>query len=130
MGRRAEAIFDIESWDEKPWDDREGAKLTRTRVTKTFCGDLEGDSVAELLMVYLDALVAYLGFERFTGSLHGRAGSFVLKHDAVIAGSVPSASWTVVPDSGSGELRGLRGEAKIAKGPDGRHTFTLDYHLE
>ena len=130
MERHAEATFDITSWVEKPWDEREGAKLTRTRVTKAFQGDLEGESVAELLMVYLDGSAAYLGFERFTGSLHGRSGSFVLKHDAVMMGGMPSAGWTVVPDSGSGELRGLHGEAKIAKGPDGKHTFTLDYHLE
>jgi hypothetical protein len=130
MEKHAEATFDITSWDEKPLDEREGAKLTRTRVAKTFHGDLEGESVAELLMVYLDGSAAYLGFERFTGRLHGRSGSFVLKHDAAVAGGVLSASWVIVPDSGTGELRGLHGEAQIDKGPDGKHTFTLDYRFE
>jgi hypothetical protein len=36
----------------------------------------------------------------------------------------------VVPDSGTGELRGLRGEALITNEPDGGHSFTLDYDLE
>ena len=36
---------------------------------------------------------------------------------------------SVVPSSGTGELRGLRGTARVV-GPDGRHTFTVDYHFE
>jgi hypothetical protein len=130
MNSHAEATFDIESWDEEPCDESEGVKLTRTRVTKTFHGDLEGESRAELLMAYLEGSAAYLGFERFTGRVHGRFGSFVLKHDATASGGAQSASWTVVPDSGTGELRGLFGEAQMAKEPGGGHVFTLDYAFE
>ena len=36
---------------------------------------------------------------------------------------------SVVPSSGTGELRGLRGTVRVL-GPDGRHTFTVDYHFE
>jgi hypothetical protein len=36
----------------------------------------------------------------------------------------------VVPDSATGELRGLRGEARIINEMDGGHSFTLDYDLE
>jgi Protein of unknown function (DUF3224) len=35
----------------------------------------------------------------------------------------------VVPDSGTGQLRGLRGDADIGVEPDGGHTFRLDYEL-
>lgn len=35
-----------------------------------------------------------------------------------------------MPDSGAGELRGLRGEARIVAEPDGGHTFTLDDDLD
>ena len=35
-----------------------------------------------------------------------------------------------VPGSGTGELRGLRGEALISVDPDGGHSFTLDYDFE
>ena len=41
-----------------------------------------------------------------------------------------SAAWSVVPDSATGELRGLRGEARIINEPDGGHSFTLDYDFE
>jgi hypothetical protein len=36
----------------------------------------------------------------------------------------------VAPDSGTGELRGLRGEARIFVEPDGRHSFAFDYDFE
>ncbi|MGZ3636684.1 MAG: DUF3224 domain-containing protein, partial [Ktedonobacterales bacterium] len=64
------------------------------------------------------------------GHLHGRSGSFVLHHSATMTRDASSTSWTVVPDSGTGELRSLRGEARIVNEPDGGHTFTLDYELD
>ena len=41
MSMRATGTFEIGAWDEEPYDDREGAKLSRTRVTKVFRGDVE-----------------------------------------------------------------------------------------
>jgi hypothetical protein len=67
--------------------------------------------------------------ERIEGRINGRAGSFVLHHSATADRGAQAASWTVVPDSGTGELRGLRGQARIDVSPDGGHTFTLDYDL-
>lgn len=53
MRRIASATFDIDSWAEQPWDEGRGARLTRTRVRKTFHGEIEATSVAELLMAVL-----------------------------------------------------------------------------
>ena len=133
MGTQATSMFEIAGWDEEPYDDLDGTRLTRTRVTKTFRGDVEGESTAELLMAYgsEEGSAAYAGFERVVGRVHGRAGSFVLHHTATSDGSggEPSAAWSVVPDSGTGELRGLRGEALISVEPGGGHSFALDYEL-
>jgi len=130
----AAGTFEIDGWEEETYDEQEGTKLTRTRLTKTFHGDVEGESTAELLMAYAaeDGSAAYVGFERVTGRIHGRSGSFVLHHTATSDGTrgEASAAWSVVPGSGTGELRGLRGEARISNEPDGGHTFTLDYDLE
>jgi hypothetical protein len=53
MKRRATAMFAIIGWDEKPYNEAVGLpKLTRASVTKTFSGDLEGESQLEYLMVY------------------------------------------------------------------------------
>ena len=48
MSTHAAGTFEIESWEEEPYEEREGAKLTRTRLRKTFRGDIEGESTAEL----------------------------------------------------------------------------------
>lgn len=129
--RRATGTFVIDSWEEEPSDEREGAKLSRVRATKTFQGDLECQSTAELLMAQaqVETSRAYAGFERIVGRVQGRSGSFVLHHNASGSGGEGQASWTVLPDSGTGELRGIRGEAQITSGPDGGHTFTLEYEL-
>ena len=131
MTMRATGTFMIDSWDEEPYDERDGTKLARVRVAKTFRGDVEGASTTDLLLAYgsEEGSAAYVGFERVVGSIHGRPGSFVLHHTATSSPDGRSATWSVVPDTGTGELRGLRGEAEISVGPDGDHAFSLDYDL-
>lgn len=128
----ASATFEIDRWDEQPWDDGLGARLTRTHVTKTFSGDIEATSTSELLMAYAQdtGSRAYVGFERITGTLAGRTGSFVLHHTATASGAGHAVSWSIVPDTGTGGLEGIRGEAQIYVASDGRHSITLDYELE
>lgn len=132
MAKRATGTFEIESWEEKPYDEAEGVKLTRTHVTKTFHGDIEGESSAELLMAYgsKEGSAAYVGFEHIVGRVGGRSGSFVLHHTASSSRAGQSASWSVAPDSATGDLAGLNGEAQISVDSAGGHTFTLDYDFE
>lgn len=129
MSTRATGTFEIESWKEEPYDEREETKLSRAHVTKTFRGDIEGESTTELLLAYgsEEGSAAYVGFERIVGRLNGRSGSFVLHHTASGSRGEGEANWSVAPDSGTEELCGLRGEASITAEPDGAHTFTLDY---
>ena len=47
-----------------------------------------------------------------------------------MAGKESWARWPVIPGSGSGELRTIRGEGRIDIDAAGRHTFTLDYELD
>ena len=130
MSQRATATFDLDTWKEEPYDDLDGTKLTRSRVTKTFHGDVEGRSIVELLMAYAsEGSGAYCGLERIVGTVHGRPGSFILQHVAVSSRSGQTTSWAVVPDSGTGELRGMEGTGEIGREPGGAHTFTLDYDL-
>lgn len=131
MTMRAAGTFEIDSWDEEPYDERDGTKLARVRVAKTFHGDVEGASTTDLLLAYgaEEGSAAYVGFERVVGRVHGRTGSFVLHHTATSSPDGRSATWSVVPDTGTGELLGLRGEAEISIGPDGEHSFALDYDL-
>jgi hypothetical protein len=120
----------ITGWEPTAIDDRDGVSLTRTKVTKIFTGGLEGTSVAELLMAGAPHdSAAYVGFERIEGTLNGRAGSFLLHHNAVSAHGEQSATWTIMADSGTGDLQGISGAAQIVINADGGHTLNLDYDL-
>jgi Protein of unknown function (DUF3224) len=130
MSERATASFDITGWDEQPFEERDGIKLSRTRVVKAFRGEIEGESTAELLMVLAaDDSAAYVGVERVAGRVNGREGSFVYLHTATAVGERRSASWPVVVGSGTGELAGITGQVRIDNLPEGGHVLTLDYEL-
>lgn len=132
MKHRASTRFAIKSWDEKPWGEGSGQpKLTRATVKKTFTGDLEGESQVEYLMMYRSAdLASFVGLERIVGRLAGKNGSFVLRRTGVYEGGQAKESYAVVEGSGTGELRGLRGEGHSEVGHGMEHPFTLDWELE
>ena len=77
-------VFEITQWDQAAYDEAGSIQLGRATVGKTFTGgELEGTSSAELLMVgTADGPAAYTAMERFTGTLGGRKGSFVMLHGA------------------------------------------------
>lgn len=132
MSHRATGTFTVDNWEEEAFDERAGAKLSRAHLTKTFHGDIEGTSTTDILMAVppVAGSAAYVGFERLVGRLHGREGSVVFHHSAIASDDAPAAPWTVVRDSGTGELTGLRGVGQLTVGADGGHSFTLDYELE
>lgn len=135
MTFQASGSFDIDAWDaEKPFEERDGVKLTRVHVGKTFHGDLVGTSGSELITVESAAgPVAYVGIEHVQGILHGREGTFVLQHSAGSDDGTADTQWLrwlIVPTSGSGELAGVRGVGQITIGADGAHSWTLEYTLD
>ena len=108
-----------------------GPALVEVRLTETFTGDIEGESPVRALQVLRDDRSAVLvSLQRVRGRLGGRAGTFVLQGQATVANGKITATWSVVPRSGTGDLAGLRGEGGFAgefgQGSDG----TLDYWFE
>ena len=132
MKNVANAHFAIKNWDEKPYSEGPDLpKLTRAAVTKTFTGDIAGDGQVEYLMMYrADGSATFVGFERVVGHLAGKAGSFVLQRTGVFENGEAKESYVVVPGSGTGDLKGLRGEGTSAVGHGLEHPFTLTYQLE
>ena len=125
---RAIATFEITAWVETPYDQPvEGSKLSRATVKKIFRGEIEGESTTELLMFQAgDGSASYVALERVAGRIGDRSGSFVVQHSATRSDAMQRASWFVVPSSGTGELRGLQGEAEY-RHDEHEATFTLDY---
>jgi Protein of unknown function (DUF3224) len=117
--------------DEKPYSEGQDLpKMTRAAVTKTFTGDIAGEGRVEYLMMYRsDGSAAFVGLERVVGHLAGKAGSFVLQRTGVFEDAMAKESYFVIPGSGTGELRGLRGEGTSAVGHGTEHPVTLNYEL-
>ena len=131
MKQNASARFAIQSWDETPFGEGEGLpKLTRAIVKKTYTGDIAGEAHVEYLMMYRsDGSASFVGLERVVGSLGGRTGSFVLQRTGVFEGGQAKESYSVVPGSATGELRGLVGEGTSSVGHGMEHPFALSYEL-
>jgi hypothetical protein len=128
---QANTIFKIAAWDEQPMFEEGGYKLTRATVRKTYSGDLEGEGVVEFLMAYRpDGTARFIGFERVTGHLGGRAGSFMLEHRGDFEGGLARTAASIVPGSGTGALQALRGEMNFAAGHEEEHPVTLDYETD
>jgi len=127
IGNRLTGSFTLDSWEQKVVDDRDGSPIARAHLTKTFTGDLTGTSSADILLAGGEGGArAYCGFERITGTVAGRTGSVVLRHNA--QGDADSAwmTWQVLPGSGSGELAGVTGEGQITRHDDGSHSYWLE----
>lgn len=120
----SKSTFKITRWDQTVYDEAE-PQLGRALVDKAYSGVMEGTSTAELTMCQpSEGEAGYVGTERFTGSLDGRSGTFVLQHGAVMS-AVGAEFWGhVVPGSGTGELTGLRGTARLE-----HELITLEYDL-
>jgi Protein of unknown function (DUF3224) len=128
----ANSRFTITSWDEKPYVEGQGIpKLTRATVTKTFTGDISGEGHVEYLMMYRsDGSASFVGLERVVGHLAGKTGSFVLQRTGVFENGVAKESYSVIPGSGTRDLRSLRGEGTSAVGHGTEHPLTLNYELD
>ena len=128
---RVTATFEVTGWEQAAVDEpAEGLPRSRATVTKTFTGEVEATSSAELLMC---GQVAYTAQERVVGQVGGRVGSFLIQHGAVTgdasdAEGRPVAGGVVVPGSGTGELTGIAGTVAYRHDETGA-VFTLDYEL-
>lgn len=104
--------------------------LGRMSIDKQFHGDLEASSKGQMLMVQAEVKgsAGYVAIEKVSGTLQGRKGSFVLQHSGIMTRGVGQLMVTVVPDSGTGELKGLAGKLTIDI-RDGQHFYGFEYTL-
>jgi len=131
--QRATGSFDVKVVPQKPDTQiARAANLARLTIDKRFHGDLEGISKGEMLALQTDVKgsAGYVALERVSGKLKGRSGSFVLQHSGTMSRGDADTHITVVPDSGSGELRGLSGRMAITVQPDGAHNYEFDFKID
>jgi hypothetical protein len=116
----------------QPADEREAAAfLGRLTIDKQFHGPLEATSVGQMIAARggRPESAGYVALERITGTLDGRAGSFILQHSGYSSPAGQSLAVNVVADSGTDALTGLSGTMTIVIEPGGRHFYEFEYTL-
>jgi hypothetical protein len=85
--------------------------IGRMGLHKQFEGGLQGEARGQMLAMRtpVDGSAVYVALDRFEGSLDGKHGGVSLHHRGVMDAGVAVLEVWVAPDSGSGELSGLRG---------------------
>ena len=133
MSERASGPFVVKVTPQKPDTQiARAANFGRLTIDKRFHGELEAESKGEMLAAQTEikGSAGYVAFERVTGKLKGRSGSFVLQHSGTMNRGAQASSITVVPDSGTGELKGLSGSMSVTIAPDGAHSYEFAFRIE
>lgn len=143
MSNHGTGTFEMTGWDEKAVGEAtEAPKLARATTHDTYRGIIEGEGELEYLIVYGTKTTSYfVGVERVTGRIGERVGSFVLQHtgtykvdeggDPEKGGGVASGTWSVLADTGTGDLVGLKGEGQYAaRHSESLPSYTFNYDFE
>lgn len=123
---RAECSFTVDV-AESSTPEWQGGVVQRNRLAKVFTGDMAGTSVVEATMFGTPegGSAAYVGIERFEGTVGEAKGSFVLTHRATILNGQQVAELVILDGTGTGDLDGITGTADLL--PD--HNLVLHYEL-
>jgi hypothetical protein len=128
MTLHATGPFDVKV---TPQDDKSDDPLFgRMTIEKQYHGDLEGTGKGQMLTAStaVKGSAGYVAIEKVTGVLKGRTGSFALQHSGTMTQGAPHLTITVVPDSGTGQLKGITGTMDI-RIAEGKHSYDLEYTL-
>jgi len=118
------------NWDEKPYSEVAGLKSTEAHIDIVMHGDLEATGPCRYLLQYPTAETChYAGYLVLTGALGGRSGSFIVYEIGTWKNGVASSRWEIVENSGTGELKGVRGTGSYAAEHDKTVHYQLSYEL-
>ena len=129
---RANAVITVRKYEPAAYEEpAEGPALARIHVEESFSGDISGDGVVEFLQAArADGPASFVGIERVTGTVGGRAGTFLLQDAGTVQDNIVSGDWFVIPGSGTGGLAGLRGEGGFRANLGDSAQVHLDYWFE
>lgn len=145
MTTHATGTIEAKTWDEKPFATVEGGmRLAHASSVDVYHGDVEGEATSAWVVTYgaatryepdgtpdyATATTSFKGLQRVVGRVGARSGSFVLEVSGGSEAGETYATWSVVPDSGTGDLRGLRGDGGFRYRSGERSSLTLDYDLD
>jgi uncharacterized protein DUF3224 len=128
---KATGSFDVLSGNEDTYEARDGGgRLAHAWGDQRFSGDVAGDGSVHWLISYApDKAARLVGLQRIKGSVGGRSGSFVIEVSADHTGKSSHGSWSIVGNSGTGELAGITGTGSFDAPGGPTATYELDYEL-
>lgn len=134
---RATGAFTIDTWDANGREIgiRTGTPLAGAYIVRTFSGpDITGRSEVLFAGAYSEqhGSGTYVAIDAFDGEIAGRSGTCNFWHvNTVTRGRSGPGDGVlrIVPDSGTGELEGIRGTGEIHV-VDGAHTLALEVEFD
>jgi hypothetical protein len=70
----------------------------------------------------------YVAIEKFSGTINGRKGTLLFQHMGTMNRGVQDLNVTVVPDSGTDQLKGITGKL-TGKIEGGKHFYDFEYTI-
>jgi hypothetical protein len=130
MTKTIKGTFSITSTPEPTDEALRAMGGIRMLFEKNFEGPLTATSIVSMmgLMNRERGSGGYVALEKVSGRLEGKQGTFCLQHSSKMIRGVSSQSITVIADSATDGLEGLRGEMVIDV-VDGQHFYTFDYNF-
>lgn len=127
MNARAAGTFEV---DLTPQPADAPPSITRMLINKRYSGGLTATGTGQMISFVsgVEGSAGYTALELVEGDLEGLVGTFVLQHSGIMDRGAPQLSLTVVPDSGTDALTGLRGEMSIEI-DNGLHRYELAYSI-
>jgi hypothetical protein len=131
MAEKALCPWESVSWEESTYfETPEGPPLIRADVHRTFSGGpLEGEGWAVLLCARpQEGSAGFVASEYIRGRIGDRSGTFVIQHMAAMGGPEAQAFGVIVPDTGTGDFKGISGTCGFGY-EDGKAVFILNYEI-
>ncbi len=126
----ASGTFDVKLTPQPADEYTKDTTLGRLLIDKQFKGDLEAISKGQMLTAGTEVKesAGYVAIEKVLGRLGGNKGTFVLQHNGTMTRGVAELSVTVVPDSGTEQLKGITGQMSIDVA-NGKHSYVFEYTI-
>ncbi len=127
----AKGTFEVKMGQAETPEIGKAAGLGTMTIDKTWSGDITGASKGEMLHGAVDKAMAYVALEKMDVTVSGHTGTFLFMHRAtMMADDLTTAvlEVTVVPNSGTGALKGIDGSLKITIDKSG-HSYDFEYTL-
>ncbi len=134
---KAKATYAVNKWEEAPYEQISSEmKMTKASVEYQMSGEINGKSAVEYLMFYKyynekdqhKSSAIYIGFVKFTGSVQGKEGSFVIEDHGTFENGEANSTLQIIAGSGLGELKSIQGSGRYSASHDGAK-IELDYTL-